>query len=108
KKTPLEKRWTFCIRHRGRYLIEQRPSTGRWAGMWQFITIQANGTKPSPALLKRTFGLSACVLQHACSLSHTLTHRRYHFDVFTGQITDRPLLKTGSFRKWVRLSDLDE
>src|SRR5207248_10684712 len=64
KKTPLEKRWTFCILHRGRYLIEQRPSTGRWAGMWQFTTIEANGTKPTPSLLKRTFGLSACVLQH--------------------------------------------
>jgi A/G-specific adenine glycosylase len=107
KQTPLEKRWTFCIRHRDRYLIEQRPSTGRWAGMWQFITIQANGTKPTASLLKRTFGLSASPLQRAGQLSHTLTHRRYHFDVFSCQATDRNVFKADHSRKWVRLSDLD-
>ena len=108
RQTPLEKRWTFCVRHGNHYLIEQRPSTGRWAGMWQFITIQANGTKPTPALLKRAFGLSASPLQRAGHLAHSLTHRRYHFHVFTCQSTDRKVLKSDRSRKWIRLSDLDQ
>jgi len=45
---PLESRWTFCIRHRGKLLIEQRPANGRWAKMWQFITIPAATSPPAP------------------------------------------------------------
>ena len=33
KPTPLLKRWIFCIRRGDRWLIEQRPAKGRWAGM---------------------------------------------------------------------------
>jgi A/G-specific adenine glycosylase len=48
KPTPLLRRWTFCVeRPGGEWLIEQRPSTGRWAGMWQFVTIEARAKRPS-------------------------------------------------------------
>ncbi|MDB5328566.1 MAG: A/G-specific adenine glycosylase, partial [Phycisphaerales bacterium] len=39
KTTPLQQRWVLCVEDQaGRFLIEQRPATGRWAGMWQFLT----------------------------------------------------------------------
>ena len=31
--------------HGDRWLIEQRPATGRWAGMWQFVTLERNGVE---------------------------------------------------------------
>jgi A/G-specific adenine glycosylase len=47
KQTPLERRWTFCISDGGgRWLIEQRPPRGRWAGMWQFVTAAHERTVP--------------------------------------------------------------
>jgi A/G-specific adenine glycosylase len=110
KVTPLLKRWTFCIRHGERWLIEQRPSRGRWAGMWQFITIEpAAGRRegldrstldrlPVPVSPPRVLG----------AIRHALTHRRYEFSVYAcraaedgpdGPLSDRP-------RRWVALSEL--
>ncbi len=107
KPSPQEKRCTFCIRRRGKYLIEQRPSTGRWAGMWQFITIEANGKCPTPVDVKRATSLVASVLQHAGTITHILTHRRYHFDVYICEAQKGDVAKSTHPRLWVRLEDLD-
>ena len=74
KPTPLLRRATFCIRRGDTWLIEPRPATGRWAGMWQFVTVPADApaalpVRTSPA---RPLGM----------VTHSLTHRRYEFDVF--------------------------
>jgi A/G-specific adenine glycosylase len=71
---PLLRRQTFCIQNRNRWLIEQRPATGRWAGMWQFITRPSD--EPHRLPLKTTLP------RRIGSVSHTLTHRRYEFEVF--------------------------
>jgi A/G-specific adenine glycosylase len=79
--TPLLRRATFCIRRGDRYLIEQRPARGRWASMWQFITLPADEPAPPEAMRK----LLPVQTGPACALgvvTHGLTHRRYHFDVF--------------------------
>ena len=112
KESPLSKRWTFCIQKRGKYLLEQRPSTGRWAGMWQFITIEAASKKPSPTSIKRATGILASVLQHAGTIHHTLTHRKYQFDVYTcettnGETTDGKSVTSDTPRRWLCLSELD-
>jgi A/G-specific adenine glycosylase len=85
KRTPLLKRRTFCIRKGDAWLIEQRPAKGRWAGMWQFITIAGHGnsaarTKPStPPRLP--IEVTKPVLLG--TIRHALTHRRYEFDVYS-------------------------
>src|SRR5688500_6922469 len=49
KPTPLLRRWTLCIRRGDHWLIEQRPTNGRCAGMWQFVTVPAGeGAAPIP------------------------------------------------------------
>ena len=66
---PTERRMVLCVRDaEGRYLVEQRPRDGRWAGMWQFITRPAG--RPPPAA------------RQIAQLSHDLTHRRYRFEVY--------------------------
>jgi len=111
KVNPLEKRWTFCVWRRSRtsekWLIEQRPATGRWAGMWQFVTLEATKRKPSTTLLKRAMNLSASGLQHAGTIHHALTHRRYIFDVYTCRTSDGKLLKSDRPRVWIDLNELD-
>jgi A/G-specific adenine glycosylase len=76
KPTPLSRRVTYCIaRDDGRWLIEQRPARGRWAGMWQFVTLVRDGedapTPPIETTKPRAIG----------TVEHGLTHRRYTFDV---------------------------
>jgi A/G-specific adenine glycosylase len=70
KATPLVQRRTLCIRRvcQGgeHWLIEQRPHTGRWAGLWQFVTRPINGPIQS---------------KKVGTIRHALTHRQYEFDV---------------------------
>jgi adenine-specific DNA glycosylase len=75
----LEKRWTFAVSSRGRWLIEKRPANGRWANMWQFVTVEANG-KPMDAAAR--LGFSVMDVRRLGKIKHALTHRRYQFDVF--------------------------
>jgi A/G-specific adenine glycosylase len=42
KPTPLLRRDVLCVRDGDRWLIEQRPGKGRWAGLWQFITVPSS------------------------------------------------------------------
>ena len=91
KRTPLLRRDILCISRNEKWLIEQRPPRGRWAGMWQFITVERS---PTTSAKSRQVGV----------VTHALTHRRYHFRVFmqSGEVapTDRP-------RRWVTLDELD-
>ncbi|MBV8780476.1 MAG: A/G-specific adenine glycosylase [Phycisphaerae bacterium] len=90
KKTPLIERFTFCICHSNRWLIEQRPATGRWAGMWQFITLAENRC---PIRVTNTQPLTI--------IDHALTHRRYRIHAFTA-IARKRIDGT-----WVTLGELD-
>jgi A/G-specific adenine glycosylase len=104
--TPIIHRQTYCIRHKNRWLIEQRPASGRWAGMWQFITIPsdpANGEASPLALPVKTSAPLPLT-----TLSHTLTHRRYRFTVFTCEASEIDKLPETPTRRWTRLDRLHE
>lgn len=73
--TPHTTRWVYCIYRMRKgtreYAFEQRPPTGRWAGMWQFLTRTArdDALEVGPELTPL-----GCI-------DHALTHRRYTFNV---------------------------
>jgi len=101
KPTPLCRRQTYCISRAGKWLIEQRPPRGRWAGMWQFITIetaQSSGESlfPLSVLRPRRLGL----------VSHALTHRRYEFEIFIARSRNGDLPRSDRPTQWVKLDDL--
>ena len=95
KATPLLRRDVLCIRDGEKWLIEQRPSKGRWAGMWQFVTVPSS--KHS-----RTNGNKQIAI-----ITHGLTHRRYRFHVFTTSHASTDLADASSPRVWVTLRELD-
>ena len=104
KPTPLERRWTFAIRHGDRYLIEQRPARGRWAGMWQFVTVPAGPRQPTARLVGDRLPLRVTPPQPLGRVEHGLTHRRYEFDVFRCDVVgDAPPPEP---RRWVTLAEL--
>jgi A/G-specific adenine glycosylase len=89
KVVPLFERWTFCIRHHNRYLVQQRPARGRWAGMWQFFTIESPAQPPSAEFLKSRFSMRVSEPVSLGIVEHALTHRRYRFDVFVCESSTR-------------------
>lgn len=94
---PVVQRTVYCIKRQdGRYLIEQRPPAGRWAGMWQFITIDPEANDSLPPVIRIT---------QLVRFHHTLSHRRYEFTVFTGGC--KPGWSVGTGRTWVNLKELE-
>lgn len=104
--TPLLRRATYCIQHEDQYLIEQRPARGRWAGMWQFITIESgNGANPG-----KSSGLPVPT-EPACRLGmikHALTHRRYEFEVFLCKSRSSKLSSAQTNLRWTTLEKLNQ
>ena len=99
KATPLYRRQVLCVRRGERYLIQQRPAKGRWAGMWQFKTLEANGRSMTQDRLE--FGVAA--LRKLGVIRHALTHRRYEFQAWTAEYQGAPL----AGQIWVTLAELD-
>jgi A/G-specific adenine glycosylase len=101
---PLNRRRTYCIGKEDQWLIEQRPARGRWAGMWQFVTVAVetegnNGhVVPVRATPPKPLG----------EVAHTLTHRRYLFEVFVCEARDGTEISNGIRRQWTTLDRLHE
>lgn len=110
RPTPLERRWVFCIRHQRdgaeRWLLEQRPPRGRWAGMWQLVTIEADADNgvPNPRTLLLPVPIRR--LSGIGQVAHALTHRRYIFDAYRCEAVGATMEDTAT-RRWVSLQELD-
>lgn len=104
KVNPLEERWTFLLRAGEKYLVQQRPPTGRWAGMWQFVTLaKSDDREPLDALAAAT-GLKVEGGDDVGTVTHALTHRRYEFTVFTATTTTASDVPN---RRWATLAEVD-
>ena len=105
----LHRRHILAIRRASLYLIEQRPPSGRWAGLWQFITLPAESSSPSPTQILAATG---CRIQSPIKLAtfrHELTHRRYEFHLYLAAHLahrDHAPREIRPRRRWVKLSEL--
>ena len=107
-ETPLEKRWTFCIRRGQEFLIEQRPPTGRWAGMWQFLTRPAEESGVTAKTIRSLFSIRSSAPAHLGNVQHGLTHRRYDFSVYVAETRDGASPSIGTPHAWITLDRLHE
>lgn len=110
--SPLVRRWTYCIEHKGRWLIERRPAKGRWAGLWQFVTRDtptADGFIHFPICGAGSGEMAKLKVAGICEigrLRHTLTHRRYDFTVYRCRLAGAMPAK-GADAAWVPMHDID-
>jgi A/G-specific adenine glycosylase len=104
KPTPLHRRVTYCIQRKdGRWLIEQRPAKGRWAGMWQFLTLVVDDDVTPPPPLETTQPFPVGTVEHG------LTHRQYVFDVrFCRAANGKTAAPTVPPRAWAALEELSD
>ena len=103
--TPLLRRKIVCVRRGEKYLIEQRPARGRWAGMWQFVTLDG-AMAISPASLRKELSLDVNHVRPLGAVKHALTHRRYHFDVYVCDFARDGA--TREPRRWTSLAELND
>ena len=113
KQTPLLRRVTFCIRRGDHWLVEQRPARGRWAGMWQFVTLAPDEPDASAPIdpmaksLRARLPLRIVRPRLVGTVSHGLTHRRYHFDVVACEASSGdPEPTRAPARAWTTLEGL--
>ncbi len=78
-RTPVNLQTAVLADRSGRILLQQRPPTGLWAGMWQTPTIElgVHGT------LSDLLGTSAADVRNVGDFVHQTTHRSVHISVFT-------------------------
>jgi A/G-specific adenine glycosylase len=116
RPTPLLRRSVLCVRRPGsgnheteQWLIEQRPPTGRWAGMWQFVTFEANGAEPSRRAVREHLSFDVDTPRLVGIVRHALTHRRYEFDVYvcTARTAGNGTAPGPTPRAWVTRCGLD-
>lgn len=104
KKTrPLkkERRLIVCLRGPGdRYLVEQRPARGRWAGMWQFVTFPLPDEPASAVTVSALCGQPVSDVAHLAVVTHVLTHRHY---TFTAVIASAGKIDSG---RWLTLDEI--
>lgn len=108
--TPLHRRCVICIRTDDRYLIEQRPPQGRWAGMWQFVTMKSQPAGISSDVIQTNFSLRTSTPRLLGAVSHALTHRRYAFEVYACAVKGAVALTSAPNdppRRWVTLGELE-
>lgn len=72
KARPIEQRSIHLIQHRDNFLMEQRPPKGRWASLWQWITLPPQTPLPWKTSAPKLLG----------QFNHDLTHRQYRFKVY--------------------------
>lgn len=101
---PLERRWVFCIESDGQWLIEQRPPKGRWASLWQFVTVPAQSASLTSQQAARLCDMEIELLAPMTVIRHDLTHRRYEFLPWRCRSSRA---HGGEKRTWTRLSHLD-
>jgi A/G-specific adenine glycosylase len=120
KIRPIERRLTLAIA-RGpntpaeqlEWLIEQRPPRGRWASMWQFVTVEATEARPTAQELSKLVGVRLSDLRRIGELRHDLTHRRYEFEILTARVkgtqkAPEPDESSPATRRWVGLEGLSD
>jgi len=107
KKAPKAVTHTIvAVRRSGKYLFEQRPSTGMWANLWQLPT--AEQKLPAAQQIEwvaQRFGLEIERPGRVQAFEHRTTHRLITFELFAADCTGGRLKpKTGL---WHRLDQLE-
>jgi A/G-specific adenine glycosylase len=94
----------LCL-HAGEILLEKRPPTGIWGGLWSLPECPAGS---DPAVCAIGLGLQAEIMSPLPRLTHTFTHFRLHIEPQPLRIARRPAKMNEPGRLWLPLTDVRE
>lgn len=88
-------------------LLEQRPSTGMWANMFQAPTIERDDREHDAEEITTHLGVGADCIEPAGSFTHITTHRIVEFRVYRVK-TDKSNLKPSKNQAYRTIDSLDQ
>ncbi len=89
----------------GAVLLEQRPATGVWGGLWSFPELGAGETAETWCVRHGLYGSAAC--KELPVLMHRLTHRRLMIRPVRVRVdSDRSRVQDGDTLRWYETDDL--
>ena len=96
---------SVVIRRRGKLLLERRPESGLWGGLWQAPAIEGDGELSGGEIADRlSFPVER--LARLGSITRLLTHRTVHIHVHVADLASGVRMPDADGRKWVRDADL--
>jgi A/G-specific adenine glycosylase len=102
----------MVLHRRGKVLLVQRPATAaRWAGLWQFPTVETS-TEEAPRLAaeraaRQLAGLGPTSLRRLCVVKHAVTRHRITLTVYEGNAAaGRARPAEGCCLGWYRIAEL--
>jgi A/G-specific adenine glycosylase len=99
KPLPLRKVTWLVLLHQGRVLLERRPSSGLWGGLWVFPDGPSRGFK---AYCRKRFSLVISSARTLPVIEHGFTHFRLDIVPVRCEVRGRPLQGGGM---WLDLDD---
>lgn len=92
----------LIIMRRGEVLLEQRPSTGIWGGLWSLPEIKINDD--IFLYCAQSLGIEIKLLAHIPYIDHTFTHFKLRIYPRPLQVISQTSTKSQNKRKWVSFS----
>lgn len=110
RKVIPEKYTTMLIlRHGDEVMLEKRPPTGIWGGLWSFPEIEMSVNTEAIAsiedIVKTRFGVSAVVDKPLPTLSHTFSHFKLHIRLQPLQVRQLRYQVSESKGVWISIED---
>ncbi|OGV77900.1 MAG: A/G-specific adenine glycosylase [Methylotenera sp. RIFCSPLOWO2_02_FULL_45_14] len=104
RKTIPEKQITMLIlMHGNEVLLEKRPPTGIWGGLWSFPETEA--TDDFAAISHNKFGMSVQISRPLPILSHIFTHFKLHIQPQPLQVLKQSTQAKESGHVWLSIED---
>jgi A/G-specific adenine glycosylase len=104
RATPRRKRIAMLVvTSRGEVLLEKRPSSGIWGGLWSLPEAEA-GADPAGALA--SFGLTAARVEALAPFEHAFTHFTLEVEPWRMEVRKPAPLAAERGTTWLPLSDL--
>ena len=95
----------LVVLSRGEVLLEKRPSTGIWGGMWSLP--EADAAAPPAEALARDWGIEAAEVEPLAPFEHAFTHFTLEVTPWRMRARGAQRLAEGRPAAWLALSDLE-
>jgi A/G-specific adenine glycosylase len=90
----------------GSLLVEQRPGTGMWAGMWQAPTLEDGVAAIGAEAMAAAVGLPRRALRPESGFEHQTTHRRVLFQVWRAEVEPGFAARRGLWMRADKIANL--
>lgn len=98
---------SVVIRRRGKLLLERRPESGLWAGLWQPPAIEGD-VERSTRDVGDQLPFQVETIAALGSLTRQLTHRTVHIQIYEASLVPGARVPQLDNRRWVRAKDVQD